>query len=370
MLLWQGFHIILLAMAIWTCSVQADTASDAAQLDHEGNLHTREGLRAVKLEHQDFSQAEKDLFGGQHGETQAAEKRAAQEEHIAARDFADANYEANEAKELKAEERSGESKTEDSDAEQVKGQVSRSFRRTSFTSEFSSLRCVGILCGVLAVLTFIGMLKWRARRSMVAEVTASNDDLQRSLIEPSTNDKPYDDHEHLSPKPGASLSSLPTADGSPDRVSEPESPSGIAKTVDDQADKQETSYVGNVVADLAKIFQHPKSSSPKAKAISVTFSVSYQTRHGEELFVVGSSKQLGEWAPSSAVPMQWTEGGKWTATIDTELPSEPSDSVVEYKYVLMSKGIDEAIWEPGENRSLCQPPYGSLCLCNDEWGAR
>lgn len=124
------------------------------------------------------------------------------------------------------------------------------------------------------------------------------------------------------------------------------------------------------VADL----NHPKSRGPVFGSILqlrplsfpsssrlVELAVEYTTVPGENLFVVGSAVELGEWNVKRSVPMQWTAGNIWTAKVNLI----PSTGRVEYKYVVGSE--QETIWEDGPNHVL---EVGNAALPNrlDSWG--
>jgi hypothetical protein len=100
---------------------------------------------------------------------------------------------------------------------------------------------------------------------------------------------------------------------------------------------------------------------------TTTFSVPYQTSFGEQIVVVGNVEALGEWDPTKAAVMRWTDGHIWVTTVDLELPPAASGKTLEYKYVLMSHGRMKC-WEECENRSLCQARSGSSLVCNNIWG--
>jgi hypothetical protein len=111
------------------------------------------------------------------------------------------------------------------------------------------------------------------------------------------------------------------------------------------------------------------------QTVTVTFSVPYQTCFGEEIRVIGNVAALGQWDPSAAPAMQWTDGHVWVTTVDLELPpaasgkenQEPSTGKpLEYKYVLMSHGQVNR-WESCLNRCLSHPNCGSSLVCHNVW---
>ena len=98
----------------------------------------------------------------------------------------------------------------------------------------------------------------------------------------------------------------------------------------------------------------------------VQFRIGYQTQVGEDLFIVGSHKKMGEWNQHHALPMQWSDGGNWFT--DLELPA---GGVVFYKYVV--KQANGAYrWQEGANNLLVLPdewdiPRDSMFVVDDNF---
>jgi len=111
---------------------------------------------------------------------------------------------------------------------------------------------------------------------------------------------------------------------------------------------------------------NPKGTS---NTVSVTFRVKCQTAFGDEVRVIGNVSELGQWDPSNAAKMQWTDGHMWVATVDLECPLTTSGNPLEFKYVLISNGNLNS-WECGENRVLPHLCSGSEVVCNDVWGSK
>lgn len=102
----------------------------------------------------------------------------------------------------------------------------------------------------------------------------------------------------------------------------------------------------------------------------VTFCVKCETALGQEVRVVGNVAALGEWDPSSAPAMQWTDGHIWKCTVELEFPPATSDVSIhlQYKYVLMSNN-HLISWESCKNRVLfSHPDCGPWRVCN-VWGS-
>lgn len=113
---------------------------------------------------------------------------------------------------------------------------------------------------------------------------------------------------------------------------------------------------GNI---LARLFGPSKLRPRKVK-----FSVTYTTVPGENLFVVGSSIELGAWDISRSVPLQWTDGNVWVAKVDID----PASGRVEYKYVVRSD--QTIVWENGVNHAFdaAKAKEGVLNCRSDAWG--
>ncbi|KAL4788879.1 starch binding domain protein [Aspergillus venezuelensis] len=90
-----------------------------------------------------------------------------------------------------------------------------------------------------------------------------------------------------------------------------------------------------------------------ASAIAVTFNAKVTTSYGENVYIVGSSAQLGSWDTGSAVALsagKYTSSNPlWTVTLQI-----PLGSTFEYKYIKKESG-GSYIWESDPNRSYTVP---------------
>lgn len=88
----------------------------------------------------------------------------------------------------------------------------------------------------------------------------------------------------------------------------------------------------------------------------------YQTYFGQSLCVLGSDAALGTWDETAPVPMEWSEGHVWRATVKTETNS------VEYKYVVRESDGQISRWKPGGNFAVrMQPDFTGAVHVYDEW---
>lgn len=71
--------------------------------------------------------------------------------------------------------------------------------------------------------------------------------------------------------------------------------------------------------------------------------VHLQAEFGEQLKLVGSAPELGEWDVAQAPALDWTDDHVWVADLDL-----PKGENIHFKVVLLShRGV---IWEPGTDR--------------------
>lgn len=95
------------------------------------------------------------------------------------------------------------------------------------------------------------------------------------------------------------------------------------------------------------------------------FNARVVTVPGEDVFIVGSLTQLGNWAPDSAVPLsasQYTQDDPlWFVEVDL-----PAETTFEYKYIKETSG--GVVWESDPNRRYTTSTgCGSSGTQNDEW---
>ena len=82
--------------------------------------------------------------------------------------------------------------------------------------------------------------------------------------------------------------------------------------------------------------------------MKISFYLKYSTVFGEELFILGNNKFLGDNDPSQLVPLEWYNEDFWRVIIDFP---EDFDDFVHYKYVLKDKkGVQ--IFDGEENRFI------------------
>ena len=79
----------------------------------------------------------------------------------------------------------------------------------------------------------------------------------------------------------------------------------------------------------------------------IVFSINYNTIYGEEMGVIGSIPQLGNWSEYKLLKLKWSSGNTWSGTI----LFEPNIVDFEFKFVVMeNKKVVK--WEEGENNKF------------------
>ncbi|HYF62941.1 MAG TPA: carbohydrate-binding module family 20 domain-containing protein, partial [Herpetosiphonaceae bacterium] len=108
----------------------------------------------------------------------------------------------------------------------------------------------------------------------------------------------------------------------------------------------------------------PVTGTRGAANVAVTLIVEATTVPGENVFVVGSTAELGSWNTANAVPLATGAGvyPRWSATI-----SLPAGAAVEYKYI--KKNGATVTFEPlGPNRAFSAPASGGVTRV-EAWGS-
>jgi len=87
------------------------------------------------------------------------------------------------------------------------------------------------------------------------------------------------------------------------------------------------------------------------KLVWIQFQINANTILGEEIFIVGSCPELGNWDPNKAIKLS-TSGDKYPLWIsqDIQIFLSAKKAKVEYKYIKKLNG--NVLWEMGRNRSL------------------
>ena len=83
---------------------------------------------------------------------------------------------------------------------------------------------------------------------------------------------------------------------------------------------------------------------PEIKIDKIIFQMEYQTYMGQELGVIGSISQIGNWDQGNATKLRWTDGNIWIVDIYLNGITQ-----FEYKFIFIENNWVKT-WEDGNNR--------------------
>ena len=87
----------------------------------------------------------------------------------------------------------------------------------------------------------------------------------------------------------------------------------------------------------------------------------FTTSAGQDLYVVGSVPELGNWDTTKAIKLNWVSSSQWSGPV---FFFASKGSAIQYKYI-MKQGAS-VTWEGGANRNYTVPTSGSGSR-NDTW---
>lgn len=100
------------------------------------------------------------------------------------------------------------------------------------------------------------------------------------------------------------------------------------------------------------IYNNNNTIKTKAKKVfkinKIIFQMNYNTKPGEDLGVIGSISELGNWDQNRALRMSWNDGNIWKASINYNFEREKE---FEFKFIFIENGRVKR-WEDGNNRKL------------------
>nr|XP_023920179.1 uncharacterized protein LOC112031706 [Quercus suber] len=98
----------------------------------------------------------------------------------------------------------------------------------------------------------------------------------------------------------------------------------------------------------------------ESKSVQVKFQIQKVCMFGEQFLIVGDDPKLGLWDPSSAIPLDWSEGHVWTAELDV-----PIGKLIQFKFI--QKGnAGKILWQPGPDRIFkTWETKNTIIVCED-----
>ena len=102
--------------------------------------------------------------------------------------------------------------------------------------------------------------------------------------------------------------------------------------------------------------------------MTIRFLINYNTQWGEEIYISGSTAELGAGELDAALKMQYTKDGLWSG----EIKCNPTDRerIISYKYFIRRKAVDgnaeSVFFENGPKRKLALNTETVQIVCFDE----
>ncbi|KAL6953200.1 hypothetical protein U1Q18_013540 [Sarracenia purpurea var. burkii] len=98
-----------------------------------------------------------------------------------------------------------------------------------------------------------------------------------------------------------------------------------------------------------------------SKTVHVKFHLQKECAFGEQFHIVGDDPMFGSWDPSSAIPLNWSNGHVWTVDLDI-----PIGKTIQFKFLL--KGIAGNIfWQPGSDRIFQTWETKNTIAVSEDW---
>ncbi|GAX85747.1 hypothetical protein CEUSTIGMA_g13162.t1 [Chlamydomonas eustigma] len=104
------------------------------------------------------------------------------------------------------------------------------------------------------------------------------------------------------------------------------------------------------------------SNATRGGNVTVSWVLKHRCQFGQQVAVVGSLEELGNWSPEKGVFLQWTDGDLWRG----HAALEPG-TTMDYKYVITGEG-QGFYWKPGDNLKLeLKAPPGANVSVMESW---
>ncbi|GAV75469.1 CBM_20 domain-containing protein [Cephalotus follicularis] len=113
-------------------------------------------------------------------------------------------------------------------------------------------------------------------------------------------------------------------------------------------------------ANLETADQTQPQETYQSKTVHVKFQLQKECFFGEQFLIVGDDPIFGLWDPTSAIPLNWSDGHVWILEMDI-----PAGNSVQFKFILKERTGD-IIWQPGPDRILkTWETDNTITVCED-----
>ncbi|KAE8099224.1 hypothetical protein FH972_017222 [Carpinus fangiana] len=97
-----------------------------------------------------------------------------------------------------------------------------------------------------------------------------------------------------------------------------------------------------------------------SKSVHVKFQLQKECMFGEQFLMVGDDTMFGLWDPSSAIPLNWSDGHVWTVELDI-----PIGKAIHFKFILKGS-TGNIFWQPGPDRIFqTWETRNTITVCED-----
>nr|XP_028956374.1 uncharacterized protein LOC103420140 [Malus domestica] len=101
--------------------------------------------------------------------------------------------------------------------------------------------------------------------------------------------------------------------------------------------------------------------SEQSETVRVQFNLHKECKFGESFLLVGSEPIMGQWDPSNATPMNWSDGNIWNIELNV-----PTGIAIQYKFIL-KKDTGDVLWQPGPDRILHNWRTKNTISIDEDW---
>ncbi|KAK9920440.1 hypothetical protein M0R45_028995 [Rubus argutus] len=98
------------------------------------------------------------------------------------------------------------------------------------------------------------------------------------------------------------------------------------------------------------------------KTMHVKFQLQKECSFGQQFLIVGDDPMLGLWDPSSAIPMDWSDGNVWSVQLDI-----PVGKSIQFKFILKGSA-GNILWQPGPDRIFHTWDTKNTITVFEDWG--
>ncbi|OVA02668.1 Carbohydrate binding module family 20 [Macleaya cordata] len=105
----------------------------------------------------------------------------------------------------------------------------------------------------------------------------------------------------------------------------------------------------------------PTRATYQSKTVHVKFQLQKECLFGQEFLLVGDDPIFGVWDPTSAIPLDWSDGHIWSVELD--IPVEKS---IQFKFILR-EATGEVAWQPGPDRILRTWETDKTIVILEDW---